>query len=129
VRAGGKVAPVPEDLRAAHCASATAAQGTFSEPRALIRIYQLPIGEIPGTAFIELRTSDLLVHAWDLAIATGQPTELDPELAEYTLAFSRQMMSRPGLRGDGRPFGEEQPVGDERTAADRVAAFLGRELR
>jgi uncharacterized protein (TIGR03086 family) len=80
------------------------------------------------TLFIELRTSDLLAHAWDLAIATGQPTDLDPELAEYVLAFSKQMMSRPGLRGDGRPFGEEQPCGDERPPADRVAAFLGREL-
>jgi uncharacterized protein (TIGR03086 family) len=88
----------------------------------------LPIGELPGTAFIELRTSDLLTHAWDLAIATGQPTDLDPELAEYVLAFSKQMMSRPGLRGDGHPFGEEQPCGDECPAADRVAAFLGRKL-
>jgi uncharacterized protein (TIGR03086 family) len=127
-RAGGQVAPLPEDLGAAHCASAEAAQEIFAEPGALTRTYQLPIGEVPGTAFIELRTSDLLVHAWDLAIATGRPTDLDPELAEYVLAFSKQMMSRPGLRGDGRPYGQEQPCGDERPAADRVAAFLGRKL-
>jgi uncharacterized protein (TIGR03086 family) len=75
-----------------------------------------------------LRTSDLLTHAWDLAIATGRPTDLDPELAEYVLAFSKQMMSRPGLRGVGRPFGDEQPCDDERPATDRLAAFLGREL-
>jgi uncharacterized protein (TIGR03086 family) len=122
------VAPLPEDLGAAHRVSAKAAQETFAEPQALTRTYQLPIGEIPGTAFIELRTSDLLTHAWDLAIATGQPTDLDPELAEYILAFSTQMMSRAGLRCDGRPFGAEQPCGDERSVADRVAAFLGREL-
>jgi uncharacterized protein (TIGR03086 family) len=127
-RAGGQAAPLPEDLGAAHRASAGAAQETFAAPQALIRTYQLPIGELPGTAFIGLRTSDLLAHAWDLATATGQPTDLDPELAEYVLAFSKQMMSRPGLRGDGRPFGEEQPCGGERPAADRVAAFLGREL-
>jgi uncharacterized protein (TIGR03086 family) len=119
--AAGEVAPLPEDLCAAHRASAMAALETFAEPHALTRTYQLAIGELPGTAFIELRTSDLLAHAWDLAIATGQPTDLDPELAEYVLAFSKQMMSRPGLRGDGRPFGE-------RPAADRVAPFLGREL-
>jgi uncharacterized protein (TIGR03086 family) len=88
----------------------------------------LPIGELPGTAFIQLRTSDLLVHAWDLAVATGQPTDLDSELAEYVFAFSEQMMNRPGLRGAGRPFSEERPCGDERPAADRVAAFLGRQL-
>ena len=63
-----------------------------------------------------------------ITIATGQPTHLDPELAEYVLAFSKQMMSRPGLRGDGRAFGEEQPSGDERPVADRLAAFLGRKL-
>jgi uncharacterized protein (TIGR03086 family) len=127
-RAGGQVAPLPEDLVCAYRASAKAAQETFGEPGALSRTYQLPIGELPGTAFIELRTTDLLVHAWDLAIATGQPTDLDPELAEYVLAFSKQMMDRSGLRGDGRPFGEEQPGGDEHPAADRVAVFLGRRL-
>ena len=118
----------PKTSCAAHRASAKAAQETFTAPEGLTRTYQLPIGEVPGTVFIELRTSDLLAHAWDLSVATGQPTDLDPELAEYVLAFSRQMMSRPGLRGDGRPFGEEQPSGDERPAADRVAAFLGRKL-
>jgi uncharacterized protein (TIGR03086 family) len=127
-RAGGQVAPLPEDLGAAHRASARAAQETFAAPQGLTRAYQLPIGEVPGSAFIELRTSDLLTHAWDLAVATGQPTDLDPELAEYVLAFSKQMMSHPGLRGDGRPFAEEQPCGVERPAADRVAAFLGRKL-
>jgi uncharacterized protein (TIGR03086 family) len=127
-RAGGRVAPLSEDLGAAHRASAKAAQEAFADRQGLTRIYQLPIGEVPGTTFIELRTSDLLAHAWDLAIATGQPTDLDPELAEYVLAFSDQMMSHPGLRGDGRPYGEEQPCGDERSVADRVAAFLGRKL-
>ena len=128
-RAGGHVAPFPEDLEAALRFSAQAAQEVFAEPLALTRIYELPIGEIPGTAFIQIRTSDLLIHAWDLAIATGQPTDLDAELAEYVLAFSKEMMSRPGLRGDGRPYGEEQPSDDGRSAADRVATFLGRQLR
>ena len=127
IRAGCQVAPLPEDLGAALCASAKVAQEIFAEPQALTRIYRLPFGEVSGTAFVELRTSDLLVHAWDLAIATGQLTNLDPELAEYVLAFARQMMARPALRGEGRPFGEEQPCGRDRPAADRVAAFLGRD--
>jgi uncharacterized protein (TIGR03086 family) len=127
-RAGGTAAPLPADRGVAHRTSAQVAQETFAEPGALTRVYELSIGELPGTVFIELRTSDLLVHAWDLALATGQTTNLDPELAEYVLAFSKQMMSHPGLRGDGRPYGEAQPCGDERPPADRVAAFLGREL-
>jgi uncharacterized protein (TIGR03086 family) len=127
-RAGGQVAPLPADRGVAHRVSAQAAQETFAQPGALTRAYELPIGELPGTVFIELRTSDLLVHAWDLARATGQATDLDPELADYVLAFSKQMMSHPGLRGDGRPYAEAQPCDDKRPAADRVAAFLGRAL-
>jgi uncharacterized protein (TIGR03086 family) len=127
-RAGGQVSPLPEDFGAAHRVSAQEAQETFAEPEALSRAYQLPIGEIPGSTFIELRTSDLLTHAWDLAVATGQSTDLDPELADYVVAFSKKMMSRPGLRGDGRPYGEEQPSDNQRSPADRVAALLGRKL-
>lgn len=127
-RAGGQVVLLPADLGAAYLASAGAAQETFADPQALTRIYQLPIGEVPGTAFIRVRTADLLAHAWDLAIAIGQPTDLDPALAEYVLALSKQMMNRPGLRGDGRPFAEEQPCANERPPADRVAVFLGRGL-
>ncbi len=125
-RAGGQVAPLPVDLNAAHRVSAQAAHAIFAAPGGLTRTYQLPIGDIPGMTFIEIRTSDLLTHAWDLAIATGQPADLDPELAEYVLAFLKQMVRLPGLRGAGRPYGEEQWCGDERPAADRVAAFLGR---
>ena len=44
-RAGGQVAPLPEDLRAAHRASAKAAQETLAAPQALTRTYQLPIGD------------------------------------------------------------------------------------
>ncbi len=127
-RAGGHTTPPPEDRRAAHFSSAREAQEIFTQPEALTRTYQLPIGEIPGTAFIEIRTSDLFVHAWDLAIATGQPTNFDPELADYVLAFSKRMMSRPGLRGDDRPYGEEQPCRGTHSPADRVAAFFGRTL-
>jgi hypothetical protein len=38
------------------------------------------------------------------------------------------MMNRPGLRGDGRPYGEERPYGDEHSTVDRGAAFLGRDV-
>lgn len=31
---------------------------SFAKPQGLARMYQFPIGELPGTAFIELRTSD-----------------------------------------------------------------------
>src|SRR5580700_6038013 len=49
-RAGGQVVSLPEDRVGAHRTSAQAAQETFAAPEALTRAYQLPIGELPGTA-------------------------------------------------------------------------------
>lgn len=100
----------------------------FAAPDGLTRTFEVPIGTLPGSVFIQLRTTDALVHAWDLARASGQPTDLDPGLAEEMLVVSRRLM-RPELRGPGRPFGEEQPCADDASPVDRLAAFLGRPVR
>jgi uncharacterized protein (TIGR03086 family) len=116
---------LPADLVAAHAASAKGAQEIFAAPDGLTRIFELPFGAFPGAAFIGLRTTDVVTHAWDLARATGQSTDLDPELAADSLEVSKQRIS-PAFRGAGKPFGEEQSCPDGRCAADRLAAFLGR---
>jgi uncharacterized protein (TIGR03086 family) len=124
-RAGGQPSELPDDLIAAHQQSAANAQAVFAAPDGLTRMFELPFGTIPGAAFIGLRTSDALTHAWDLAKATGQPTDLDPELAAEALEASRARLN-PEFRGPGRPFGPEQPCPEGRPLADQLAAFLGR---
>jgi uncharacterized protein (TIGR03086 family) len=124
--AGRQPAEVPADDKAAAVAvSADAAQSVFAAEDGLSRMYELPFGTMPGRAFIGLRTSDLITHAWDLAKATGQSTALDEELATEALAASRQRLT-PDLRGEGRPFGAEMPCPDGRNVCDQLAAFLGR---
>jgi uncharacterized protein (TIGR03086 family) len=91
-------------------------------------MFKLPFGEIPGQVFIGMRTSDVLTHAWDLAAATGQSTDLDPELAAEQLAAVRAYVG-PQFRGPGMPFGDEQPCSSERAPADQLAAFLGRKVQ
>ena len=127
-RVAGTEEPTPgsaEDLAAAHAASALAAQSAFSADDGLTRTYHIRIGDVPGSAYVGLRTTDTLVHAWDIATATGQPTDLDPEVAEAMLDMSRQRIT-DAFRGEGRPFGTEQECGDDHSIADRLAAFLGR---
>jgi uncharacterized protein (TIGR03086 family) len=68
------------------------------------------------------------VHAWDIATATGQPTDLDPEVAEAMLDMAQQRITAD-FRGEGKPFGREQECGDDRPMADRLAAFLGRRTK
>jgi uncharacterized protein (TIGR03086 family) len=106
-------------------ASATGAVAGFAGPDAMTAIYDLPFGQVPGSVLIGMRTTDVLTHAWDLAAATGQSTDLDPELAAEMLAVARERV-QPAFRGPGRPFAEEQPCSPDRPPADRLAAFLGR---
>ena len=56
---------------------------------------------------------------------TGQPTDLDPELAAVCMDAARERMA-PGFRGEGKPFGEEQPYPPGASGTDTLAAFLGR---
>lgn len=118
---------LPDELDAAHAAAASGAQSVFAAGDGLTRMFELPFGTLPGGAFISLRTSDVLTHAWDLAKATGQETDLDPELANMSLEFARAAIA-PQFRGPGRPFAEEQPCPETRPPADQLAAFLGRSV-
>ena len=128
--AGGPIEPParPDDIVAAHRAAAGAAQEVFARPDGMSIMFKLPFAEIPGQMFIGMRTSDVLTHAWDLAAATGQPTDLDPELAAEQLAAVRAFVGSQ-FRGPGKPFGEEQPCSPERPPADQLAAFLGRKVQ
>jgi uncharacterized protein (TIGR03086 family) len=117
----------PDNLLDAHRATAAAAQEVFGRPDGITTMFELPFGQVPGQVFIGMRTTDVLTHAWDLATATGQSTDLDPELATEQLAAARQGV-RPEFRGPGRPFREEQPCSSGRPPADQLAAFLGRKV-
>jgi uncharacterized protein (TIGR03086 family) len=118
----------PDNLVAAHRAAAAAAHGIFAGPDGMSTMFRLPFAEVPGRMFIGMRTSDVLTHAWDLAAATGQSTDLDPELAAEQLAAVRAFVG-PEFRGAGKPFGDEQPCSSGRAPADQLAAFLGRKVQ
>lgn len=97
-----------------------------NDPSVLGRPVKMPFGEMPGGAVAAIFASDHFTHAWDLAKATGQSTDLDPELAEYLLESSKGFVGedfrKPGF------FGNEVNAPAGATAADRLAAFLGRSV-
>ena len=109
----------------AYRASGDALRAAFGEPGALERTVTLPMGVVSGAVALHLRLTELLVHGWDLARATGQPvTGLPADLAEQELAFSRAQLDR--IPPERRPFAVSQPVADNAPAVDRLAALLGR---
>jgi uncharacterized protein (TIGR03086 family) len=108
---------------------AAACIAAFESEGAMERIVKLPFGEMPGSAFLGIAATDTLTHGWDVARATGQSTDLSPELATRVLAEIRPAIS-DGFRGeDGKaPFGPEQTAPPDASNADRLAAFLGRRV-
>jgi uncharacterized protein (TIGR03086 family) len=91
----------------------------------LDRLVTGPGGEAPLRFRADQQITELAVHDWDLAKATGRPTGLDPALAEHALRWSRQML-RPEFRGPDKAFGLEVPVPDDAPAYDRLAGWFGR---
>lgn len=114
------------DFVAAYEEASGLATAAFRAPGALEKIVKLPFGEFPGSAFLGIATTDTFTHSWDLAKATGQDTDLAPDLAAVLLEAARVAIG-DGFRGDEpMPFSKEQPCPDGASAADRLAAFLGR---
>jgi uncharacterized protein (TIGR03086 family) len=116
------------DFQGAFDESSASTLAIFSAPGALDKTAKLPFGEMPGAALMGLATSDIFTHSWDLAKATGQSTDLDPALAAALLPqveASIPDMFR-GAEGSGMPFGPKVEAPGGCTAADKVAAFLGR---
>ena len=78
------------DLVAAFDEATAASVAAFSADGALGRMVKLPFGDMPGAAWAGLAATDTFTHGWDLAKATGQSTDLAPELAAGLLAGARQ---------------------------------------
>jgi len=85
-------------------------------------------GRLPASALLVMSTQDQFIHGWDLARAVGHSTNLDPELADGLLAHARTWVldSHRGPDGVGL-FGPAVPTSSDHPA-DRLAAFLGREM-
>jgi uncharacterized protein (TIGR03086 family) len=118
--------PPGVDPLTAYRDSAAALLDAFGQPSALKKIVTVPFGTVPGVAALHLRITEVLVHGWDLARATRQAATFPEDLAEQELAFSRGKLADipPGRK----PFAPSQPVADDATAIDKLAACLGRDV-
>lgn len=107
-------------------ASAQQLRASFSRPGFLEGSYLTPLGEGGGELMVRMRTTETLVHGWDLGRATGQAPQFPDRVVEAALA-----MVRASLTGQPRArsmFGAEQPAAEGAPPLDRLAAFLGRPL-
>jgi uncharacterized protein (TIGR03086 family) len=112
-------APLAEfDASAAQMAEAVA---RIDDP---MRPALLPAGEPPAFFAVGVHGADMLIHSWDLAVATGQDPSLDPELC----LTASQVIERypPSFWGIGRFFAPRIDIESTDPQA-RLLALTGRD--
>lgn len=80
-------------------------------------------GESAAPQAVDWQTAEFAVHTWDLACATGQSMDLDPQVAQRGLDFMSGALT-PGNRGEA--FASAVTLPEEAPVYDRLAAFAGR---
>ncbi len=91
----------------------------------------LPWATMPAGAVLDTYVMEIVVHTWDLAVATGQPSEADPWLAEALYPGTKAMMDALGgaaYSGDVPPF--QRPTEPPADAGPHacLAALMGRKV-
>lgn len=112
------------DAVAAWRAAAAANLDGWRSPGAMEGTVTLPFGEIPAQAAAGINLLEACIHGWDLARASGQSFEADPDLVEAVMAVSSHLVTDESRQGGA--FGPEVPVPAEAPAIERLVGFLGR---
>jgi uncharacterized protein (TIGR03086 family) len=107
------------DPKGAWQSSAKQALDAVARPSAMTQTVHLSFGDFPGEGYAMQLTTDLAVHAWDLARGIRGDDRLDPELVEA--CYQSALPMEPMLRASGL-FGNKVQVGP---GADTQALLLG----
>lgn len=83
---------------------------------------QVPPGPL-GEVLDRFYTTDVFMHTWDLARATGQDVDLDADHAAQVLAGMRPVEDQ--LRASGQ-YGPAVPADADAGPVDQLMAFVGR---
>jgi uncharacterized protein (TIGR03086 family) len=120
-----KVPAVDDDPAMAWAVHNDGVQALLDDPETRGRILSNPhVGDIPlDQAIAMFYTSDVFMHTWDLARATGQDERLDPDKCAQLLDGMLPMDG--ALRASGH-YGPRVEVAEEADTQARLLAFIGR---
>jgi uncharacterized protein (TIGR03086 family) len=107
----------------AYADSVRSAIPVCAAPGAMEAICHLSFGDYSGSDYAAQLFMDSLIHGWDIAIATGQDTRLDPALVEACLPIAEQLTTQ--FRSAG-VFGDNLPVDAAADPQTRLLALVGR---
>ena len=121
------VETLPSDVVAAYRERMEQGRLAWADPASLDRLLEVPWGRAPGAVVLGVYLAENLTHGWDLARATGQPSEADPALVAP--AYATMQRALPAAGREDYPF--EAPVTPATDAGptERLANWSGRTSR
>jgi uncharacterized protein (TIGR03086 family) len=116
-------AHLPADWRTRIPAQLDALAAAWRDPAAHRGTARAGGVDMPADVAAVVALDEVVVHGWDLAVATGQPYAVDDASAEACRAFAESF-------GDDRPpglYGPVVPVPADAPALDRLLGATGRD--
>src|SRR4051794_27515081 len=111
-------------LATTYAGDAKRALDAWADDARLDAVVTVPWGQVPGRGAVGAYTNETLVHGWDLAVATGQDCEADPELAAAVLAMAQRVIPAEP-RGGEVPFAAPVEPAPGAGPTERLANWSG----
>jgi uncharacterized protein (TIGR03086 family) len=123
----GDASRLTDDWRARIARDLAGLARAWREPGAWEGMTRIAGGDAPGEVIGLAAADELVVHGWDVARATGQPYQPEPEVLGAARSFLSQFASPDAPAGPDVPFGPSRPLPGEAPVLDRVVALAGRD--
>lgn len=123
---GAPAVSIGDDPAASYRQTLAAMIEAWRAPGALEREIGLPRGARgPAEVAAWIHLGETLGHGWDLARATNQSPDFDPEVVAACLEATKRRM--PPQRGEESPFADATDTESD-DLIDQLAAYLGRDV-
>jgi uncharacterized protein (TIGR03086 family) len=116
--------PMDEDWRTAYPARLAELARAWGEPAAWEGMSRAGGVDFPGEVAGIVALTEVVIHGWDVAAATGQDYDVDPATLDAVLPHVAAIAAEGPVEG---LFGPAVTVADDAQALDRVVALSGRD--
>ena len=96
-------------------------------PEAWTGMTRIAGGDSPAEVVGLVAADELVVHGWDVARATRQPYDPEPEVLAAARSFLAMFASPDAPAGPEVAFGPSRPMPDDAPTLDLVVALAGRD--
>ena len=120
---------LPPDWRSLIPARLAELATAWEDAAAWAGVTEVAGARMPAAAMGRVALDEVLVHGWDLAVATGQDYRPDPAAVEACLAYVTAMNTPENQAMRDGQFGPVVPVPDDAPALDRLLGLTGRDPR